>query len=248
MLLKILLIVLLPVSGCATTGNKSTSLEETYKHALARFEAKKYEEAIDQLGKFKSRHPYSNKATTAELLIADSFFALKHYQEALYAYQQFAQLHPHHPQRPYALFQVGNSYWAEAPKAVNRAQENTRKAINVWRNLIKEYPQHENAAQAEQMLESGERRLAKSYALVASFYCAQKIYHACAYRHLALATKFTQFPDLRVASYNKAADALEHVLQDLLAQPTSTANVYARDYTPHTLRQFIVSLRQKSKQ
>ena len=233
------------VGGCSSRGQDPDNPDSAFIVARESYDDKDYELAITKLGGFRSRFPYSKLATSAELLIADSYFALGRYTEALVAYQRFSHLHPNHLQRAYALFQVGQSYWVEAPDEVDREQNYTRKAVAAWRALITAYPHSSEAKRARQLVEEGERRMAGSFAFIADFYCAQKIYHACAFRHIKLAETFAQFQDLATPSRRKAADALERVLVRKESVPHKNTNIYLKNYTAAELRAYIATLRQK---
>ena len=231
-------ILLLFATSCATTS----SIDDGYHSAMAKYKKGKYAEVIDQLGRFKSQNPYDRDATAAELLIADSQFALKQYDEALYAYQRFAQLHPHHKRSAYVLFQIGNVYWAQAPAAINRDQDKTRKAMAVWRKLVKHYPNSEEATKAKELLLAGNKRIANSIAAIANFYCAQRVYHSCAYRYLELAETFNDS-----TAFAKAASALEKLLALKQANPNANSNIYLNSYSLADLQRYIDALKRKSK-
>lgn len=232
--------LILLATSCATTSIIDD--DDVYRSAAEKYKKGKYAEVIGQLGRFKSQNPYDRNATAAELLIADAQFALKQYDEALYAYQRFAQLHPSHERSAYVLFQIGKVYWTQAPKAINRDQDKTRKAMNVWRKLIKHYPNSKEATEAKALLTAGDKRIANSIAAVAGFYCAQGVYHSCAYRYLELAETFNQSN-----AYAKATSALEKVLQLKQKKPNDKSNIYLSSYSLSELQSYIDALKRKSK-
>ena len=232
--------LILLATSCTTTSVIDN--DEVYRSAAEKYKKGKYVEVIDQLGRFKSQNPYDRNATAAELLIADAQFALKQYDESLYAYQRFTQLHPHHERIAYVLFQIGKVYWTQAPKAINRDQDKTRKAMSVWRKLIEQYPNSKEATDAKAFLKAGNKRLANSIAAVAGFYCAQGVYHSCAYRYLELAETFNHRN-----AYTKAASALEKVLQLKQKKPNDKSNIYLSSYSLSELQSYIDALKWKSK-
>ena len=233
------------VGGCSSRGHDPNNPDSAFIVARQSYDDKDYELAINKLGGFRSRFPYSKLATTAELLIADSYFALGRYAESLVAYQRFSHLHPKHPKRAYALFQVGQSHWVEAPEEIDREQDYTRKAVAAWQTLIATYPRSTEAEKARKLVEEGERRMAGSFAFIADFYCAQKIYHACAFRHIKLAEAFARFQELAASSRHKAADALGKVLARKKNAPQKNTNIYLKNYTVAELSAYIATLRQK---
>lgn len=234
------------IVGCFAKGTDPNNAQQSFVVAKQAFVDGDYELAITKLGAFRARFPYNRQATEAELLIADAHYELGHYPEALVAYQRFARLHPRHPRRAYALFRVGQSHWVQAPTEVDREQNYTSKALVAWQRLITHYPTSSEAKKARQLLDDGERRVAGSFAFIADFYCAQKVYHACAYRHIKLAQTYTRFSDIAKDSYHKAADALEQVLEVKKKQPQANSNLYLRNYSSQQLAIYIKQLKDKA--
>ncbi len=239
-----LLIFSCALGGCFAKNFDPANPDAVFAAARGSFDDKDYELAITSLGSFKSRFPYNKLAAVAELLIADALYALARYPEALLAYQRFVRLRPHHPRRAYAMFQVGQSHWVEAPTAVDREQNYTHQALAAWRTLLTAYPASAEAGQARQLIEQGERRLAGSSISIADFYCAQGIYHSCAWRHIQLAKKWVRFADLAAASRRKAADALEKVLEQKKTSPADSSNVLLKNYSHADIAALIGELRQ----
>lgn len=242
---KMLLLFFL-IIGCFAKGVDPNDAQQSFVDAKQTLVDGNYELAITKLGAFRTRFPYNKQATEAELLIADAHYELGHYPEALVAYQRFARLHPRHARRPYALFRVGQSHWVQAPTEIDREQDYTNKALLAWQKLISHYPTSSEAEKARQLLNDGERRIAGSFALIADFYCAQKVYHACAYRHIKLAQTYARFRDLAKDSYDKAAEALEQVLLLKRKQPQANSNLYLRNYSAQQLSLYIKELRTKA--
>ena len=234
------------IVGCFAKGADPNDAQQSFVVAKQAFDDGDHELAIAKLGAFRARFPYNKQATEAELLIADATYELGHYPEALVAYQRFARLHPRHPRRAYALFRVGQSHWVQAPTEIDREQNYTSKALVAWQKLIAAYPTTAEANKARQLLDEGERRVAGSFAFIADFYCAQKVYHACAYRHIKLAQTYARFRDIAKGSYHKAAEALEQVLQIKRKQPQANSNLYLRSYSSQQLALYIKKLRAKA--
>ena len=239
-----LLIFSFVIGGCFAKNFDPANPDTAFAAARESFDGGDYELAITRLGSFKSRFPYSKLAAEAELLIADALYALARYPEALLAYQRFVRLRPRHLRRAYAMFQVGQSHWVEAPTEVDREQNYTHQALAAWRDLLATYPTSAEAKQAQQLIEQGERRIAGSFIFIADFYCARGIYHSCAWRHIELAKQWARFADLAAASRRKAADALEKVLAQKKTSPADSSNVLLKNYSHAELIALITELRQ----
>lgn len=195
------------------------------------YDNENYDIAIQKLGEFKSRFPYSKFTAQAELLIANAHFQLEHYEEAANAYGQFAKLHPKHEQVEFAMYRVGESYWADAPEEIDRDQEYTVKAIEEWGKLVQKTPDSKYAQDARVKMTAGTRRLALADEFIANFYCKLEKYHACAYKFTQLLEKFPQFVDLHKNALTKAAYAFDKLADKKREDPESDKNIYFKLYT-----------------
>lgn len=199
---------------------------ESFSRSKAYYDDGDYEIAINKLGEFKSRFPYSQFAQEAELLIADSHFQLGHFEEAAAAYSSFAKLHPKHPKKPFAMFRAGQCYWSLSPEDIDREQDFTELAVEQWRTLVQTYPDNEYTKLALPLIGKGERRLADSYQFAADFYCKQKIYESCAFRSMALIEAYPQFKDLRKIALKRIVASLDQVAKAKKMDPDSDKNIY----------------------
>jgi outer membrane protein assembly factor BamD len=231
------------VSSCAEKEFDPNDPKKSFGIAKEPYDDGHYEEAVKRLGEFKSRFPYSQFASEAELLIADSQFHLEHYQEAAGAYETFVKLHPKHPKSDYAMYRVGESYWEDSPTAINREQEYTEKAVRQWDDLIVKYPKSQYVSQAKDMITKGRRRLAESEQFVARFYCRQEIWHACAYRYTQILEKFPEQKDIANEALEKAAMALDRVADAKDRDPASDRNLYHRAMTAAQIREKAANFR-----
>jgi outer membrane protein assembly factor BamD len=222
--------------GCEEQELDPNNPEKSYGIAKEPYDEENYEIAVQKLGEFKSRFPYSKYAAEAELLIANAQFELGHYTEAALAYEQFVKLHPKHPKADYASFRVGESYWEDAPDDIDREQDYTLKAIKEWEKLIDKMPDSPYAKQAKELVAKGKRRVADSIMFVVRFYCKMEVYHACAYRAIQLADEYAEFSDLRVESLEYAISSLEKVADAKAADEKSDKNLYFKTMTAEQIR------------
>ena len=108
--ITILFLVILGVClSCVTDAPDPDEPEEAFKIAREYYDDENYEQAVQKLGEFKSKFPYSKYATLAELYIANSQFELGNYDAAAVEYLQFIKLHPSHPEVPFAMYRAGES-------------------------------------------------------------------------------------------------------------------------------------------
>lgn len=245
MYFKVLLLLSLSLvwGACSEKEFDPNDPAKSFTIAKEPYDDKSYDIAIQKLGEFKARFPYSKYAVEAELLIANSHYELAHYTEAAFAYEQFVKLHPKHPQVDYAAFRVGESYWQDAPEQIDREQDYTIKAVKEWEKLISKQPNSAYAKQASDLIKRGKRRIAESMGFVARFYCKQEIHHACAYRSIQLADEYPEFPDLRVVALENAIKALEKVADAKARDPQSDKNLYFKQMSADEIRARAVNFR-----
>jgi outer membrane protein assembly factor BamD len=223
-------------SACVEKSVDPTDPAAAFARAREPYDDEMYEIAIQRLGEFKSRYPYSKHAPEAEILIANSQYAMSRYAEAASSYEQFVKLHPRHEQAAFAQFRVGESYWAEAPDDIDREQDYTLKAIAEWEKLVTSYPQSEESKKAKNLLDKGRRRVAEHSEFIAKFYCKQEIYHACAYRYLQLTEQYPQFSDLVKKAYTQAAKAFAQLADGKSKDEQSESNIYYKSLSSQQLR------------
>lgn len=233
------------VVSCAEKEFDPADPAGSFRTAREPYDDENWERALTRLGEFKSRFPYSQYAVEAELLIANANYEMERYAEASVAYATFAKLHPRHPKVDFAMFRVGESYWADAPTSVDREQEMTGKAIEAWEDLITRDPSGSYSKKARKMAETGRRRIAESFRFVAAFYCKQEIYHSCAFKYMKLAEQYPQYADLRKEALTRAAEALVEVAKVKDADPKSDANVFFRDMSADQIRAKAEDLRKQ---
>lgn len=231
------------LAACTEKELDPSNPKASFGYAKEPYDDENYEIAINKLGEFKSRFPYSQYATEAELLIANAQFELQRYPEATVSYEQFVKLHPKHPQADFAMFRVGEAYWKEAPEEANREQEFTGKAIEEWRKLISAFPKSDFSTKAKNLIVDGRRRLAEHAFVISEFYCRKKIFHSCAFRSVQMNKDFPEFPDLRRKSLTMAAMALDEVAKEKDADPESDKNLYVRDKTAAQIREEAAKIR-----
>ena len=86
------LFYLILMTNCSEKEFNPEQPHESFIIAKEPYDDGNYDIALTKLGEFKSRFPYSQYATEAELLIANSHFKLLHYAEATASFKQFIKL------------------------------------------------------------------------------------------------------------------------------------------------------------
>ncbi len=158
------------VVGCSSDEKKADSAEELYKSAQRASENGMNEEAIRRFNQVKSKHPYSQFAILAELGVADSHFNLRSYPEAQVAYQNFREMHPKFSRIDYVIYRLGLSYYHQIPSSASRDLALAPKAIGIFEELLKLYPNFESIKDAKEKRDAAISLLGEKEIYIADFY------------------------------------------------------------------------------
>ncbi len=195
MLRKLLLTTILVGLGSACAPNARLvnlapeSVEYKYEAALIALEDGLFPEAIKGFSQVKSKHPYTSFARLADLRISDVYFEQGKYDDAIGSYRRFLKYNPGHPEVPYALYRIGESYyerlpqdWWFLPPAAEKDQARVHQAIEAFRTLVSRFPQNAIAKKAAEQIANCRKRLAQHEMYVADFYFQRERYKASAKR------------------------------------------------------------------
>ena len=189
-LLLVGLSVLLICSGCAWFETKEEkSAQELVQDGVDSFEAGRYKQAIESFEKLRDWYPFSRYAILAELKIADAYFNLKSYADAIFAYEEFEQLHPRNEAVPYVIYRIGRSYFNQID-TIDRDQSNAAKALDIFRRLVRQYPEDAYAGMALSDMVSCYQSLSGHEFYVGVFYYKNENYKAAKARFTAVVEKY----------------------------------------------------------
>ncbi len=195
-----LLSLLLFLNSCALFHRDKSFKDEDalMRDGVEAFNDRSYKRAIDDFQAIKDQYPFSPYVVLAELKIADAQYNRREYNDAIYAYEDFIKLHPRNEAVPYALFQLGMSYFKQM-RTIDRDQDLTRQAVTEFQRLIRTYPDSPFRVRAENRLSICLQNLAKHEMYVARFYFKAGDYKSAKLRFEGV---IKNFPDL--GQYNEA--------------------------------------------
>lgn len=147
------------------------------QEALKLYDQELFSAAREALRSVQRQYPASYYAPLIELKIADANYFLAAYSEAIEAYEEFIRLRPHHEASPYAMLQIGNSFFAQY-RGVVFDQAPLTHAEKRYEQTILSHPQSSITLQAEGMLERCQKLRQKHEGYVAQFYYKQGLKHA----------------------------------------------------------------------
>jgi len=178
-------------AGCAKHKPEKTA-DELAAEGLEYFEKGDYREAITSYERLRDWYPFSVYAKDAELKVADAYYLLEEYDQALVAYQTYYQLHPTDPRIPYVLYRIGRCDFDQMV-SVDRDQTPAANALESFRRLIDQFPDHEYAAKAEEHIQECLENLAAKEHYVGKFYFKSKHYKAALHRFKAVVNDYPDF-------------------------------------------------------
>ena len=168
----------------------------------------KWEEGRKMLRSIEERMPSAPEFPIAKLLIADSFFygSSPSYPEALVEYKSYLNYFPRSENRDYALYRIALCHYASIENA-ERDQDETRKAMASFQDLLQEAPGSVYAVDARYKITQCWRRLAESELMVGVFYVNSFAYGPAERRLKDLLETYPDYVD-RERAYFYLAEAL----------------------------------------
>jgi len=150
----------------------------------------------------EERFPSSPEFPRAKLLIADSFFfaSTNTYPEALVEYQSFLSYFPRHDRKDYVQYRIALCHYANIENA-ERDQNSTRRAIEAFRQLVKDNPGSAYAPEAKAKITQCWRRLAESELMVGIFYTKSNHFNGAETRLKLLLETYPDYVDRERAYY-----------------------------------------------
>ena len=202
------------LTSCSSEKVKGkTEAESLYLQAQKAYEKKRYLEATEKLGQLRSQHPYSYYTTSAELLMADIYFAQENYLEAAASYQQFRDLHPKHEQIAYGVFRQAESLFLQMPATDDRDLSNGEESLKYYQEMLTVYASSAHAAQAKLRVEEILRRLKAKDLYVLNFYLKTGEYEGALWRANHLLEKYAEHSDVVKAVWPKKIASHYHLKQ-----------------------------------
>ncbi len=165
------LLGVISLAACATTDTSSLkkSPEATFKEADELSAKGRYDDAIAQWKKVKESYRSPEVAATAELKIADAYYAKEGWIEAAAAYEDFRKLHPRNAKAPYALYRMALSHYNQIEK-IDTDQTPVKNALTSLEMFLKEYPTSEYVKDATDKLSLCRLKMAQYELYVGRFY------------------------------------------------------------------------------
>ncbi|MEN9810374.1 MAG: hypothetical protein RLZZ488_1941 [Pseudomonadota bacterium] len=233
--------------GCEVKPISELTAEDGVVRLRALHKDENWERLIQEVNEYKSRYPYSQYASEADLLQADAYFRTNRHPEAIANYDDFLRRNPSHPQADLALFRIANSYDKQSPEEVDREQATTQRAIEKYKELIQKFPRSTHTAESVQRIAALKRRVADHHMFIGQFYRKKELWHGALTRFLFVADNFAEIKELQSSALTMAAEAYNKLAEQLEKDPKSDELSYFRSSTPAQLKIKANQLLERSK-
>jgi outer membrane protein assembly factor BamD len=172
-----LLMVVLLVGGCASSGAVRRSADEWYELGQRELARRKYTKAEEAFSKFLEQHPQDRRRPEALMGLADALYGDKRYEEAKFQYRRFLELFPANPEAAKVQFSSAMCSF-QRMKSIDRDQTTTQEAVQEFQRLIQFYPRSSYVDEATEKMAESRERLAAYELYVGRFYYRQGAYPA----------------------------------------------------------------------
>ena len=145
---------------------------ELYAEGETQLNKGRFDEARTSFRKVAERHPQSGYAPRARFLVGEAFYREGQFDKAIKEFEGFMSFYPRHEISDLVQFRLAMSYYDQM-KPVEQDQEITRKAMEAFKVLVREYPESRYAADALAKIDICRGRLAQKELWVAAYYINQ---------------------------------------------------------------------------
>ena len=159
--------------GSLPTLKKNPTAKELFQHAVKLKERSYYKDALAYFRRLKNRYLYSRFTKSAELAVADIYFAQEEWVKAVKAYAGFAELYPRHPEIDRVVFRLALSYFHQLPTTEDRDLQLSKKALFYLNSHLTQFPKSPYKNQTREHKQKVLKLLAKKEWMIARFHLHQ---------------------------------------------------------------------------
>lgn len=167
--------LLLLAGGCGWLRPAPTPIlppDELYSIGESDLAQKRYDQARENFKKIVERHPNSSYAARARFLTGEAYYREAEFDKAIKEFEAFMAFFPRHQIADLVQYRLAMSYYDQL-KPVEQDQGLTRKALEQFRKIVKEYPESRYATEALAKIDICRGRLAQKEVWVANYYFTQ---------------------------------------------------------------------------
>lgn len=170
------------IAGCASDStDESAKASYLFKKANSLSREKDYFTAIDYYTKVLDDYPDSKERVMSLLRLGYVNYKEQNYPESKHGFDKFIELYPAHPDVDLAHFYRAMSYF-KAMELTSRDQTATRRAMEGFEDLVKEFPNSSYRPRALARIEECKNHLAEHMLEIGKFYFETGTYQSAILR------------------------------------------------------------------
>src|SRR5207247_8663133 len=132
----------------------------------------RYEDARKSFTKIVERHPNSSYAPRARFLLGEAFYRDAEFDKAVKEFETFLSFYPRHQIADLVQYRLAMAYYDQI-KPIEQDQSLALKALEGFKNLVKDYPESRYATDALAKIDISRGRQAQKELWVATYYFNQ---------------------------------------------------------------------------
>jgi outer membrane protein assembly factor BamD len=164
------------ITGCATTSPYTgMSADELFAMGAGEFEDGDWGKAIEVFERLIFAEPTYERLVEARMYLARAYYNKGEYITSVAEFSRVLDRHPGHPLAPEASLGVCKSFVAQSPN-VQRDQNYTVQAWTACQNTVSDFAGNPVAAEARELRDQMEAKLAEKIFIGGEFYFRRKLY------------------------------------------------------------------------
>ncbi len=184
------------------------SAQADYEKAKSLVDEGAYDEADVLLERFITKYPYSEHASSAELLRIYATYKAERLELTEVLAERFKKRHPRHPDLAYAQYMLAMAWYKQRARQ-EREQAPTLRAKKEFEILIRDFPDSPYAEEVKPRLQQLNNLLAGHELMVGKFYFEHRRFVAAVNRFRQVLVRFQNSPAIEEALYYLAASYSE---------------------------------------
>jgi outer membrane protein assembly factor BamD len=164
--------LLLLLGGCGWFKPRPAAIlpaEELYQIGEKELNRSGYEDARARFKEIVTRHPDSSYTPRARFLIGEAYYREAEFDSATKEFESFLAFYPRHQIADLVQYRMAMSYYDQL-KPVEQDQGLTRKALEQFKKLVKEYPESRYTPDGLAKIDICRGRLAQKELFIANYY------------------------------------------------------------------------------
>lgn len=192
------------VAACSSTPEEEVtpSAEELYNTGYKQLKKTQWLKAAETFEQIELEHPYSKWATKAKLMGAYAYYKDRQYDDAILALDRFIKFHPGNKDIAYAYYMKGLCYY-EQIVGIEKDQDNTKKALEAFRQVIVRFPDTDYAQDARLKMDLIYDHLAGQEMEIGRYYLRQKNYLSALNRFSEVVNHYQTTAQIEEALYRQ---------------------------------------------